>query len=775
MKCDKCGAEVGATAKFCRACGQPISQVRNCSCCGQEIGPTASFCKHCGARQEAAGAPPVALPPQQVQAPANPPPSRDRVHARKESPRAKWGKGRRLAATGVVLLLGLAVFYIALDPASRPGVPGPGVTQGPSGQSERIDLGPASFKPPDVSALIETSEWGEVPASHLGVALKTGLARADAEKVAQAMGARVVGEVAYIGLYQLETAGKTEADLRAALGKARASTGVDLAFPLQHSDDDDIKGESCTLIKDKTYDGDNGKPYQMIGLDAAWNILRASGVDLSSVRVGIVDDGLYRGKGEFNGSTKFETPDKEDALSGAQRWCMDKQGNTHRYPPEQCAGREVEYGSHGTGVATVLGGDPENGGVTGVASVLGDKLTVSMVNHSSSQYDTKPTTADPKDLTKGLVGGKPYVFGSLVALKKQVESGAKVINMSWGCTDCDPDQVKAYRRFFEEMARDKKTADVLFVASAGNDGKSVDGTRREPSGLNLPNMITVGNLENDGTRVSSSNMASNNYEVTLAAPGQHVPRGIGPDGKIVNDKGGTSMAAPQVTAAAAILRSINPKLSPGDIKKLLVETAGTEVTTSGKPVQVDKSVGGRVLRVDNAVFKAINDLLVSQGKKPLDRAALEKAAPLQTLAVSKGSLDFTIQATLGGVQPKSAEVSIALNGDGSLKGLSKTKVNVPGETVWVYSKVNQSDEATLVVRRLDNGACSTIRIAGGAAPTPVPTPGGQSKDDRCAGYVPTGRNTLRDIECSMNNPGEINDVIRVDPQGFMPFEPAPGR
>ena len=58
----------------------------------------------------------------------------------------------------------------------------------------------------------------------------------------------------------------------------------------------------------------------------------------------------------------------------------------------------------------------------------------------------------------------------------------------------------SYKNFFEKMARDRP--DVLFVCSAGNDGEVVDGTERYPSGLNLPNMITVGNVMNDGTRAA---------------------------------------------------------------------------------------------------------------------------------------------------------------------------------------------------------------------------------------------------------------------------------
>ena len=71
-----------------------------------------------------------------------------------------------------------------------------------------------------------------------------------------------------------------------------------------------------------------------------------------------------------------------------------------------------------------------------------------------------------------------------------------------------------------------------------------DGSKRFPSGLNLPNMVTVGNIMNDGTNKAKSNMASANFEVTIAAPGQESIFGLDNNGKITTGFGGTSMATP---------------------------------------------------------------------------------------------------------------------------------------------------------------------------------------------------------------------------------------
>lgn len=716
MKCTSCHAELPDGARFCGSCGATLSGSPVCRNCGTEMELGARFCGKCGSPQGAG----IASPPA---APGLSPSSRQAV----ERGSGRGGSAKPLLlGLAAIVLVGLAGMFIlsssgsggdsfkpVVSATNTPGSAAQVARATPASGQVPVALQPTStasssspsqpgpqkaeFKAPDSSGLIQTKDWGEVPANQIGIVLKEGLRRPDAEMIAQRLGATVVGELTYIDLYQLEFAGKTEADLVALLGKAKATSGVDLAFPVQQAFlDVDIKGVRCDPFKDSVYDGTNATPYKMIGVDAAWQILRASGVDLSPVKVGIADDGLYRGKGEFSGATKFETPDKEDALAG---------------PLKDSGGTEDPKGSHGTAVASILGADPDNGGITGVASVLGDKMSVTMTNVFGKQFGgTTETKADPNDPTKYTSGGKTYAVGPLVALKKQVDAGATIVNCSWGNSNAHPDLAKAYRRFFEKMAKDHPN--VLFVCSAGNNGQALDGSKRYPSGASLPNMITVGNVDNDGSRWSSSNMAGKDFEVTLGAPGHRVPSGRGADGKISNEYGGTSFATPQVTAAAAMLRSINPKLTAADIKRILVETAATETDVSGKKVAVDASVGGRVLRVDSAVLRVINDLRAAQrpplaALKPED---LQKIATIDAVAQGKSLTDYTIKVTLGGVFNKATEVSIQLSGPGAIGGESKKRASVPGEVTWGFSLLKPQDEASLLIHRLDNGACVRVRI-----------------------------------------------------------------
>ena len=78
-------------------------------------------------------------------------------------------------------------------------------------------LGNGTFKPPEPGSLINTSEWGEVPANQILFTVKEGCSHCIAMELAEELNGRVVGYIDFIDLYQIETAGKNEMDLRSAI------------------------------------------------------------------------------------------------------------------------------------------------------------------------------------------------------------------------------------------------------------------------------------------------------------------------------------------------------------------------------------------------------------------------------------------------------------------------------------------------------------------------------------------------------------------------------
>jgi hypothetical protein len=385
-------------------------------------------------------------------------------------------------------------------------------------------------------------------------------------ELANRLGAKVVGYIDFINLYQLETSGKNEEDLRDDLALARADPDILMAFPHQEI----IPNKSP--LDDPVYSKDNARSYEIVGVRQSWDAISSSGLSLSQAKIGVVDDGLYKGYGEFDGVVRINTRSNGSLLKNP----------SEDYPIA---------GSHGTGIMNILAADPDNGGLVGIASEpLRDKLSVTMINMLSPIYSKS---------------GDAWYMGYMLALS-QAGIGSDILSFSWGNSEADPEAVLESEEFFKEWAN--AYPDHLFICSAGNDGKAIDGSRRFPYSYHLPNVITVGCINNDGTIQRDSNRISDTFEVTIGVPGDQVIWGRDDKGRIENTGGETSMSVPFVTATAAMVRSLDPDLDASEIKSLLVRTARQSIDTGSKKVAAPKEVGGGILATDLAALEVIANL-----------------------------------------------------------------------------------------------------------------------------------------------------------------------
>ncbi len=676
MHCPYCQSPVTEDLRFCPNCGKEQPPKKTfCTNCGSPLVSDGTFCANCGSPTR-----PQTNAPPNVTYNSSQPVSQPELMANKHQrgPRPPRGLGKVLKIGGAIVAI-LLVLIIGISLLS---------------DSSSIDLGEGEIKATERGVLINTAEWGEVPANQVIVVMKDEYRRSEADQLAGIMGGTVVGYFEYLNLFQIETDAKSENELKQTVNMARNDARVELAAPNQQVFmDTTIYGVRCDSLDAPLYNEDNrGKGYEIVGVQRAWDLIKTCGFKTNDVHVGIVDDGLYKGKNEFDGKVKFEFPDANADLKN---------------PEKNKNGTDKAHGSHGTAVAAILAANADNGGLTGVASNLGSNLKVSMVNNFAPPYGVdQVSTPDPNDPTKVVCSdGKTYALGDLMALKKQIDSGATIINCSWGNSNADPAWAAIYKKFFEKMAVEHK--DVLFVCSAGNNGNVQDGSRRFPSGLALPNMITVGNIMNDGTNKAKSNMSSANFEVTLAAPGEQSVFGIGNDGSIVNNYGGTSMATPHVTAAAAMLRSLNPKLSAGDIKKILVETVSPGVSNEGYSTGAPKELGAGILAVDQAVLRVINDLRAEKGQPALTMEEALKPGKVELIAEG-GPKEYTITANITGVGKGGTDVTIELQGPGSIGGLSKQHLSLDGTLTW--NVILSGDSGTVHVKRLDTNSCWNVKL-----------------------------------------------------------------
>lgn len=268
--------------------------------------------------------------------------------------------------------------------------------------------------------------------------------------------------------------------------------------------------------------------------------------------------------------------------------------------------------SHGSHVAGIIGGN----GRASEGAYIGVAPQASIINVKVSD-----------DLNQGSGTALSVVQGLQWILQNKAAYNIRVVNLSLNSAVAESYHTSAIDAAVEVLW----FSGIVVVASSGNTGKGAD---MPPA--NDPFIITVGSVDDKGTTSISDDVVSSfsTYGTTsagvtkpdLVAPGRNIVSLMGNSSQglpaahvsnIVSYNGasyfrmsGTSMAAPMVAGAVALLLQDEPRLTPDQVKYRLLATAnkswgGYNSTTAGAGyLDIAAAVNGTTTQSANTGLQA---------------------------------------------------------------------------------------------------------------------------------------------------------------------------
>ena len=286
---------------------------------------------------------------------------------------------------------------------------------------------------------------------------------------------------------------------------------------------------------------------------AAWNITTGS----PQVKVAILDSGI--------------DASHYDLGYGNDSYTHININDGYNYPHNTTYSLPVY--EHGTMVAGILGAKTNN--AIGICGVSGG-------NNSAGVTILPYCVGD----------SVPYVNYVISAINYAVEKGASIINMSLGFDNNNFGLQNAINSAYNNS--------VTIVCATGNENVS-----QLPYPACYTNTIAVGASNLSNGRWQVSNVKGSNYGdgLDLVAPGESIWSTSLNNGYSI--KSGTTLAAPQVSGVVALMLSVNPSLTPSQIKNKLRSTC-TKLTGYSYTNGWNSEVGYGLLNAYAAVCAAMN-------------------------------------------------------------------------------------------------------------------------------------------------------------------------
>lgn len=289
------------------------------------------------------------------------------------------------------------------------------------------------------------------------------------------------------------------------------------------------------------------KLWEQSGLDtieasAAWDFSTGS----SDAVVAVIDSGAL-----------MSHPDLVDNLS-EHAWDFVDNSN---YPNDD--------EGHGTHISGIIGATGNNG------------IGIAGVNWETGVLPLR--VGDGTFSTSLIIDALHYV------IDLKVNQGVNIVatNNSYGAPSTTNSLLKAIK--------ETQDAGILFIAAAGNDSQNLHTTPTYPASYSTGNIISVAATTSSDSLASFSNYGKS--RVHLAAPGVSILSTYS-DG-LYKLENGTSMAAPFVAGAAALIAAAAPELTWQEIKKIILKSSDPV------PALQSKTLTGGRLNLRRAVTYAV--------------------------------------------------------------------------------------------------------------------------------------------------------------------------
>ncbi len=355
--------------------------------------------------------------------------------------------------------------------------------------------------------------------------------------------------------------------------------------------------------------------YPLIALPAAWETTTGT----AEVIVAVVDTGILSNHPDL----REQLVDGYDFVSNVSNA---RDGNGIDPNPEDPGdgGSAATSSFHGTHVSGTVAAAANNGiGVAGVA-------------YNSRVMPLRALGADGAGTSYDVDQAIRYAAGLANDSGTVPTRRAAIINLSLGGAPFSQSSQSLYRQV--------RQAGVTLVASAGNEASS-----RASYPAAYEGVISVAAVDAQRRRASYSNTGST---IDIAAPGGNngvdlngdgYPDGVLSTGGIGagGDFGytflsGTSMAAPHVSGVIALMKTVNPDLSPADIDALLVR--GDITDDLGAPGR-DDIFGHGLVNAQQAVFAALE----AGGSIPADKPFLSASASTLNFSGNVSALELELR------------------------------------------------------------------------------------------------------------------------------------